>query len=67
MFSGLEDLENKLAQKLKALTVEVNLVFSNVDAECFAEVPIMKFSQQVLGPSTATSIRVKVTTGSEIY
>ena len=64
VFSGLEDLEKKLSRELKALAVEVDMVFDGGDAECVAQVPVSMMS--VTGTSNATSIRVKVTTTSEV-
>jgi hypothetical protein len=65
-FSNLKDLENKLSHKLEELAVEVDLAFSNAEAECVAQVSVAQFSHHITGRSDATSIRVKVTTGSEV-
>ena len=44
------------------------VAFDNADTECVAnKVPVTVFQQQVVGTSEATSIRARVTTGSEIH
>ena len=67
IFSGLDDLRAKLTNDLKALNSEAELSFDRGDSECVATVPISVITTTIVGTSQATSIRAKVTTGSEIH
>jgi hypothetical protein len=68
VFRGAKDLKEKLRKDLKALRVEAELSFDLNDPECLIDkVPVTIRQTTVVDQSTATSIRAKVETGSELY
>jgi nucleoside 2-deoxyribosyltransferase len=68
VFSGAKDLKNKLRKDLKALQIEAELSFDLNDKECLTNsVPVTVTQTSVVAQWTATSIRAKVRSGSELY
>jgi hypothetical protein len=67
IFGGLKDLKTKLARELEALKSEAELSYDPNDPECLRTVPVTRTQTILSGLSTAVSIRVKVSTNSELH
>ncbi len=67
VFSSLDVLEKKLRKDLVSLQIEAELCFDETDKECIATVPVYMNMTASIPTSQATSIRAKVTTGSEVH
>jgi nucleoside 2-deoxyribosyltransferase len=66
IFTGLRDLREKLRNDLEALKGEMQLSFDKDDAECVNS-NINTFTITTQRGSQATSIRIKVTTDTELH